>query len=241
MLLSQALRLSPQLDINRGSAIAFVGAGGKTTAIFQLARELSPPVLVTTTTHLGAWQIPLADHHIIAREKSDLIDLEFRDITLITDSIQGDRVVGVKEDILYWLCAYIRTHNITLLIEADGSRQKALKASNEHEPVIPESVDIVIVTTGLNGLGKTLNEENVHHPQLFSTLSGLPFNESITSDALVRVLTHLNGGLKNIPPRARRIVLLNQADTPESQSIGGKMSAPLLEHFDSVIVGSLQQ
>ena len=35
--------------------------------------------------------------------------------------------------------------------------------------------------------------------------------------------------------------LLNQADTPELQSIGGKMSASLLEHFDSVVVGSLQR
>ena len=94
---------------------------------------------------------------------------------------------------------------------------------------------------GLSGLGKPLNDEYVHRSQLFSTLSGLPLNELITSDALVRVLTHPNGGLKNIPSHARRIVLLNQADTPELQSIGGTMSEALLEHFDLVIVGSLRQ
>ncbi len=38
-----------------------------------------------------------------------------------------------------------------------------------------------------------------------------------------------------------RVILLNQADTSELQSIGGTMSAPLLEHFGSVIVGSLRQ
>ena len=239
MLLSRALRLSPQLDINRGSIIAFVGAGGKTTAIFQLARELSPPVLVTTTTHLGAWQIPLADHHIITQNISKLYEHEFRGVTLIVDSIQGDRAVGMKEDILYWLYAYTQSHNVTLLIEADGSRQKALKAPNEHEPVIPEFTEVVVVVAGFGGLGKPLNEENVHRPQLFSTLSGLLLNELITSDALVRVLTHRNGGLKNIPPQARRIVLLNQTDSSELQSIGGTLSTSLLEHFDSVIVGSL--
>jgi molybdenum cofactor cytidylyltransferase len=36
-------------------------------------------------------------------------------------------------------------------------------------------------------------------------------------------------------------VLLNQADTPELQSMGGGMARELLEHFDSVIVGSLEQ
>jgi molybdenum cofactor cytidylyltransferase len=241
LLFSRALRLSPQVDINQGLIIAFVGAGGKTTAIFQLARELPPPVLVTTTTHLGAWQVSLADQHVMAHQISDLDEHEFRGITLIVDSIQGDRAVSVKEDILYWLCAYIQSHNITLLIEADGSRQKALKAPDEHEPVIPEFTDVVVVVAGLGGLGKPLNEEYIHRPQLFSTLSGLPLSELITSDALVRVLTHPNGGLKNIPSRARRINLLNQADTFELQSIGGTMSASLFEHFDSVIVGSLSQ
>ncbi|MFZ1042280.1 MAG: selenium cofactor biosynthesis protein YqeC [Anaerolineales bacterium] len=241
MLLSRALRLSPQLDTNRARAIALVGAGGKTTAIFQLARELPPPILVTTTTHLGTWQIPLADQHLVAQKTSDLDNYEFSGVTLIADSIQGDRVVGVNDDVLCWLCAYSKTHNITLLIEADGSRQKALKAPNQHEPVISEFTDTVIVVAGLSGLGKELNEENVHRPQLFSTLCRLPLNESITSDGLVCVLTHPNGGLKNIPPRAHRVILLNQADTSELQSIGGTMSAPLLEHFDSVIVGSLQQ
>ncbi len=66
---------------------------------------------------------------------------------------------------------------MTLLIEADGSRQKALKVPNEREPVIPEFTDAVIVVAGLGGLGKSLNEDCVHRPQLFSTLSGLPLNE----------------------------------------------------------------
>jgi molybdenum cofactor cytidylyltransferase len=241
LLLSRAVRLSPQVDINQGRTIAFVGAGGKTTGIFQLARELPPPVLVTTTTHLGAWQVSLADHHIITQNISNLDEHKFRGVTLIVDSIQGDRAVAVKEDILYWLCAHVQSNNNTLLIEADGSRQKALKAPDEHEPVIPEFANAVVIIAGLDGLGKPLNEEFIHRPQLFSTLSGLSLNESITSDALVRVLTHPKGGLKNIPPRAHRVILLNQADTSELQSIGGTMSTSLLEHFDSVIVGSLQQ
>jgi molybdenum cofactor cytidylyltransferase len=57
---------------------------------------------------------------------------------------------------------------------------------------------------------------------------------------LVRVLTHSAGGLKNIPPQAHRFVLLNQADTPKLQSLGGKMAQDLLAAFDAVIVGSLE-
>ena len=47
--------------------IAFIGAGGKTTTLFQLARRLPPPVIVTATSHLGAWQVTMADRHIRAR------------------------------------------------------------------------------------------------------------------------------------------------------------------------------
>ena len=54
------------------------------------------------------------------------------------------------------------------------------------------------------------------------------------------MLTHPQGGLKNIPAHARRIAFLNQADTPELQSIGGSMARELLGHFDSVIVGTLK-
>ena len=55
--------------------IAFAGAGGKTTAIFQLARALSAaegqPTVVSATSHLGTWQIPLADAHVIAGQPGD--------------------------------------------------------------------------------------------------------------------------------------------------------------------------
>jgi molybdenum cofactor cytidylyltransferase len=58
---------------------------------------------------------------------------------------------------------------------------------------------------------------------------------------VVKVLAHPEGGLKNIPKGARRVALLNQAETPELQAIGGKMARDLLGRFDSVLVGSLQQ
>jgi molybdenum cofactor cytidylyltransferase len=93
---------------------------------------------------------------------------------------------------------------------------------------------------GLSGLGKPLNAEYTHRSEVFAALSGLPLNDPVTPEALGRVLVHPAGGLKNIPPHARRIVFLNQADTPDLQSVGGKMAASLLGHFDSVIVGNLK-
>jgi molybdenum cofactor cytidylyltransferase len=90
-------------------------------------------------------------------------------------------------------------------------------------------------------LGKPLNEESVHRPEIFSGISGLEIGEIITAAALLRVLTYSQGALKNIPTEARRTILLNQADTEELQSRANGMIKPLLSAYDSVIVSSMKE
>jgi len=253
MNLSRALRFSPKsvhgslnhetflVEAIAPEVVSFVGAGGKTTAIFQLARQIlnHRSVIVTATTHLGVWQIPLADHHIIADPTNEL-HLPTEGVILVTGEIENNRTKPVNEATPTWLHENAKSQNIPLLIEADGSRQKPLKAAAAHEPPIPEFTNTVVVTAGLSALGKPLTDEHVHRHELFSQLSGLQLGKTVTPDSITRMLTHLQGGMKNIPPRARRVVLLNQADTPELQSIGGSMAREILGHFDSVIVGSLK-
>ncbi len=230
-----------RLDTHKTQRIAFAGAGGKTTALFQLARELSPTTIVTATTHLGAWQISAADHHIIPKDLSDLGGIPEEGVILVTDEFENDRTKPIDSDVLNWLYKKSKEANLPLLIEADGSRQKPLKAPAAHEPPIPNFVDTVIVIAGLSALGQPLTEEHVHRAEIFSKLSGLQMNQIITPESIVRMLTHPQGGLKNIPAHARRIAFLNQANSPELQSIGGSAARELLNHFDSVIVGSLKE
>ena len=128
-----------------------------------------------------------------------------------------------------------------MLIEADGSRQKPLKAWAEHEPPIPNFVEQVVQVVGLTGIGQPLSAEVVHRAEIFSALSGLGMGETITPDALIRVLTHSDGGQKNIPAGARKAVLLNQADTTELQSVAHGMIEALLSSFHSIIISSLKQ
>jgi molybdenum cofactor cytidylyltransferase len=234
------MNLSRTLRLQTSHIVSFAGAGGKTSAIFQLAREV-PRAVVTATTHLGVWQTSLADHHIIAAKINDSIKIPSQGVTLITGDVEGDRTKPVNQIILNWLREEINRLNIPLFIESDGSRQKSLKAPAPHEPPIPEFADTVILVAGLRALGKPLTNEHVHRAEIFSQLSGLESGQLITVDAIIRILTHPQGGLKNIPPTARRVALLNQADTPELQSIGADMAHKLIDHFDSAIVGSLSQ
>ncbi len=245
MNLSLALRVpknrKPAL-IDEFEVVSFVGAGGKTTALFQLAREIANhhSVIVTSNTHLGVWQIPLADRHVVATNLDDMNNFPLEGVILVTGEIEDERTKPVSEPILSWLRENSKLRDIPLLIEADGSRQNSLKAPAAHEPPIPEFTNTVVVVAGLGALGKPLTDEFVQRAEIFSQLSGLQLNQAVTPDAVIRMLTHPLGGLKNIPPHARRVALLNQADTPELQSIGGRMAHELLAHFDSVIVGTLE-
>ncbi len=236
MQLKQALRLS------KYPRLALVGAGGKTTAMFHLARELKPPVIVTATTHLSVEQTQLAGQHFILQKIEDTNQLDesaLSGVILLTGPIEGDRTQGLSEEIASWLREFCGYHSLPLLIEADGSRQLPLKAPAAHEPPIPEFVDIVVVVAGLSGLGKPLTSEWVFRHQRFAELSGLMVGKPVMTEALAAVMVHPEGGLKNIPPKARHIALLNQADTPELQALAKDLSKHLLSDFQAVVITSL--
>jgi molybdenum cofactor cytidylyltransferase len=240
MELIHALRLDPVMDPVQ---VAFVGAGGKTTAIFQCAQELTGPVLVTATTHLSVNQLDLGDQHYFVSESllDQLADHIPPGSTLLTGPLTSDsaRTQGVSGKFLGRIHSLSKNLRIPLLIEADGSRQLPLKAPANHEPPIPKFVDLVVVVAGLSGLGKPLTSEWVHRPEMFAHISGLQIGERITTSALARVLTHPKGGKKNIPTKARRVLLLNQADEASLQGQADSLKASLLSSFEAVLVGSL--
>ncbi len=237
MKLSQALRLSKQ-----ASSVAFVGSGGKTSSIFLIASELKQAI-ITTTTHLGVEQAALADQHFMLEpdQPIPLINWESAGMCLITGPTQDNRLTALTETQLIKLNEISQQHNLPLLIEADGSRGKPLKAPAEHEPAIPAFADAVVVTVGVSGLNQTLTEETVQRAEIFSSISETELNEKIKPAALIKVLIHPNGGLKNIPESARKIVLINQADTAEQQAQASQLVEPLIKHFDSVIIASAKQ
>jgi molybdenum cofactor cytidylyltransferase len=246
MNLVQALRLV-RMDANvfeELPCLALVGAGGKTTALFQIGRQLPGPVILTATTHLAVHQASLADHHIIARNPGDLEGLEFpplAKVMLVTGSrVEEARLSGVQAPILDWLKRFTEENQIPLLIEADGSRQRPVKAPGENEPALPSFVRQVCTVAGLSALGKPLNEEWVHRPEKFAALSGIEPGSAITVDGLVQVLNSPEGGLKNIPAGARRIVLLTQVDTDERCLDAGRLSRLLLPSYDAILAVSLQ-
>ncbi len=235
--------------------IAFTGSGGKTTAIFQIARELlvqninsaeilpeeKKTVIVTTTTHFGISQISLADKYWILEPDQVFKDSQLfqSGVQLITGPIKDEKTNGLDAKQILALHQYCRDHNLFLLIEADGSRQRPVKAPASHEPTIPDISELVVYVTGLSGFDKPLNETVAHRPEIFSRIAGIRLEDRITMEGLIRVLTHPDGGLKNIPLNSRRAIILNQADSPTLDGIAQSMVEPLLSGFSSVVIAAL--
>ena len=235
--------LAQALRVQTTRTIAFIGSGGKTTAIFQVARQMNAPVIVTATSHLGVWQLAMADRHIVAQDASVLNELANApsQITVLTGEVEGERTKPIPDNILRQLHDYCVARAIPLLVEADGSRQKPLKAWAEHEPAIPDFADTVVLVIGMQGLGQPLAPEFVHRDEIFSQRSQLRSGELITSGAVIQNLLAHGTPWNRFPPQARRVLLLNQADSSEQQSIARGIAHRLHSRFHAVIIASLKQ
>lgn len=246
MNLLEALRLK-----NKTVRMALVGAGGKTSTLFRLGKELalinnpkSKQVWLSATTHLSIDQLAYADKHIEIVYPSDfdnyLMKPDFGVILFTGKPVEDGRTAGVTLAVFNEMLHIANANDIPIIIEADGARRLPLKSPADHEPVIPPWIEQVVVIAGLSALGKPMTGEWVHRPEIFSELSGLSLGEILTSEAMVSVLGHPNGGLKGIPKHARRILLLNQAGTPELQAAGQMIASRLQHVYDSIILADLQ-
>jgi molybdenum cofactor cytidylyltransferase len=242
------MRLIDALQASDKSQIAFVGAGGKSTSMFHLARQLSErlpgSVFVTASTHLAVDQASNVDRHRILSWDQEIDPLlveasHSSGVTLFTGPVEGTRTTGLENGQLDRLSQFARDHQIPVLIEADGSKRLPLKAPAKHEPAIPAWVTDVVVVAGLSGLGKPLDSDHVHRPELFSELSGIQLGNDVSIEGLEKVLVHPEGGLKNIPANARRYLELNQADSPALLGAARKIAQDVNGYFSSILIAHL--
>jgi len=238
------MNLREALRTGRDEIISFVGAGGKTTAMFQLAHQLEPPVFVTTTTHLAFSQAQLADKHVETFPPAGTHEFDeylASGVVLFTTGItRGDRLKGLSDHQICELAGFTKNYHVPLLIEADGARSLPIKAPDAFEPAIPPCSSHVVVVAGLSGIGKRLDGDTVHRVEQFSLISGRPKGEMILPEDLGRVLCDPKGGLKNIPDNAKRTVLLTQAKGVDFQRVVSPIREMTTKKFDSVILAELK-
>jgi probable selenium-dependent hydroxylase accessory protein YqeC len=242
------MRLTEALGMTDADVVALVGGGGKTAAMFRLARETADEggqAITTTTTKIFAAQIALAPAHVPAtdatRERVAAALAAHRHVLVIGATNPRDgKADGIPLDLFTSLRGWFP--GVCILNEADGSRMRPFKAPAAHEPVIPVETTLVVPVVGADVFGKPLDGESVHRPERVSALSGAPLGSTITPETVARVLAHRDGGLKGVPAGARVVVVINKAETLADPKPARETAERLLRErtIESVVLTTLR-
>ena len=221
-------------DIGSRAVVTLVGGGGKTTTLYRLARELQQRAggaLMTTTTHIFA---PPPDPDLetivdvdptLAVERCLAALAAGRIPVLGTRLTEDGKLAGVPREVVDTYAAHAGIAYV--VVEADGSAHKPFKAPLAYEPVVPASTTLLVAVVGADALGQPLDAEHIHRPQRVAELTGAALGEPLTADTIARVLLHPAGPLRDAPPGARTLVLLNKADTPERSAAAQAIAAAI--------------
>ena len=239
MLISTALRLE------RRAVVSFVGAGGKTTAMFRLAEELRMAgwrVVTTTTTHIGENQVSLAPAWIQDAQLTSLsARLDKGGHCLVTGAPDGHgRMRGITPEIVAEM--HERLDVDVVLVEADGSRMRPFKAPAAYEPAVPPVTTRLVPTIGIDIIGQPLDEDHVHRPERIAAITGLKLGEPVTVEAAAQVVGSPEGGAKRRPPHALLIALINQVESEPALRLARAVAGRLIQlpTIDAVLLASMQ-
>jgi len=244
------LNLLSAFDIekNETRTIAFTGAGGKSTIMYKLAVQLAKKektVLVTSTTMIFHPKIKSRPFNYFFTGKVETLINQISSkkgtITVVGSEItaEGRKIKGFPPEKL----AVIQNSGLfdIILVEADGSKGKSIKAPAEHEPVIPFNTDIVVGIIGIDSLGTKINMENVHRPEIFIKITGSDMNGIIETDLIGKLIISPKGIFKNTSTKSRKIVILNKSDTSElilkAKNVAGNISG--CTNIERIIITSM--
>lgn len=201
--------------------VSLVGAGGKTTIMYQLAEDLAKlgkKVLVTTTTHI--WK-PARN---FAEALSEVEDLWNKGTYAVAGSLEENtgKLIQLPKDIFQTYSDFADV----VLIEADGAKGLPCKAPAENEPVLLEESDIVIAVMGLDALNEPVSEVCFRLEKVQELLQ-VTAEHKLNEENLVKLLLSEQGACKNVGQRDFYIVL-NKCDTLERRQ-GAERICTLLQ------------
>jgi probable selenium-dependent hydroxylase accessory protein YqeC len=206
------LKLHLALGISSGDVAAFVGAGGKSSAILMIADELMEAgmtVLAVPTTKMFVNETEKIGPLVTAEDAGELrakaeeaLSGSASGIVVGSGLLSKNRVGGVGPAVVSSLASLADV----VLVEADGSRRRPIKGTAEYEPALPDAATFVVAVGNIGAYGMPVDEEHVHRPELFSELTGIGSGQSITARAFALAL--VQGSLGKIPDRARPAALI---------------------------------
>ena len=243
--------LSTALDLGAREHVAIVGAGGKTSLMFALAKDLrSKGGRVVTSTTTKIWYKEALRFPCVIFSRSDSawhkkVGEELKrcgHVFVGRGVLESGKLEGITPDLADVL--YKDLHVDCIIIEADGAAGLPVKVPAPHEPVIPSSTTVVVAMMGLEVMGKNLDPDFVFRLTRFKDVTGLERGQRLTPISLARIFHSPQGLFKGAPVSARRIGFLNKLDLlpddRETREMADLLLRPLETRIDRVVIGSIR-
>ncbi len=237
MVTKDYLTLVEALGLAKGSVVALVGAGGKTSTLFRLVRESARDghrVLATTTTRMKLEEI--ADmRDVLLWDERDATGETWRSYQAHTSEpgwldevleggprnhsgipaaflgrqVMRDKLLGLPTGYLGNLLDRLAWDMV--VVEADGSRGKSVKGHRLGEPIIPLCATHCVIVLGADGLDSAVTDDRCHRPEVIQDLLGLAWGEHLSPQRVAELITHPRGLLRKIPGDMEVSLYVNKA------------------------------
>jgi probable selenium-dependent hydroxylase accessory protein YqeC len=223
-----AQSLCEGLGTTAGDVVSISGAGGKTSLMYALGRELAGgggrPLLTTTTRMIYPKTNEVARVLVGGEDRRTLADvraaLEGPGPVLAGREKDGEKLLGFSAAYVDSLRAEIAP--ATLVVECDGAMGKSLKAPRGWEPVLPSTTTVHVVVVGADCLGKPLRSGLVFEPEALAGL--VRVGPDAIVDPLVAARTLLAPGsyAERTPETSRFCVFINKWDAVREGASGSR-------------------
>lgn len=201
------------INLYKKNIISFVGAGGKTTLIYNLGEELKKlgkRVIITTTTNMF-----INERYFFPSSNLDEISEKVKNhgIAVVGTPIGNGKFTalnGLSSMELSKICDF-------LLIESDGSRRLPLKAPDKHEPVIDDNCNMVIGVAGIDAVGKAV-KDICHRKEIVCRILEVEQSHIVNEKDIAVLLSSERGQMKYLHTLGTNIdyiAVINKCDTDE--------------------------
>ena len=237
------------LGLHRDLRVAAIGGGGKMTLLLALGAEWAKaggrPLLLPTTRIADHAErgVPGVRTIALPAARTAWPPVGFLGGELLVVGRRGEKpnmLESIQVDEITPLAEQSKADLV--LIKADGSRGRSLKAHDAEEPVVPLDTGLVVALAGVDAWGTPLGPEHVHHDALFAERWGLEPGARLEDDAFYAALADPAGYRATLPSGARYVVFLNQVDRPVRVAVAQRLAHGLNERgVAEVIWGDLRR